>query len=769
MALYDVTNLTSGNQTDLNQIIDALSGNNDVGVIQAFAQISPPGALSAAINTSSGNLTGSYQYKVALLTGYWQGPAGTGTIHTQGNTSGGTTSNTVSPSAQQVNLTSIPVGGIGVVARVIYRTKANGSTYYQLVQINDNTTTSWTDTIADSALVTVMPTINTTGSYFSGDGSGLNPATISKAGVVKGSSSVLVAPDGTLSTNLYSVDSLFVQDLFGNTSVVLSGGVATKDGTVANQLDVTAADVYFSGGQHVNFAASQNGQFVTSVANTTYYLDYNSDGTTSWGTAHSTKAGYVPICQVTTDASGNISTVTDKRPTTVNLLTGAIGNVKFQNNVQASKFIGDGSQLTGITASQVGAIPTTAEAAANGVATLDATGNVPASQLGNVPVVPLASTTTPGKVQVSTAPVSGQNPVAVATTDPVYQNAARKDQANTFTANQTVNAILNATTLQQNGHVVWDNNNLPNPAQTNGSTFSDLVIGALMTSRLADQLQIGKNNTALSSASYAQGNIEVVTNDGSSPIIGFHREGYYAKAMYLHQDGSMRTMGSDGIDAKLWDSSNDGAGSGLDADLFRGLDAVTFNTDGGATGIAGTDLNTLTTTGFYNGNNLTNAPNGDTIDWFYIEVIRHVNTDGFCLQRATTLNASVDNVYYRLQKGGTWGAWKLMTSNLQTQPVASFSTTSTTYVTALSVTGKGRLLGLAGDAYTASEIIIDGVTVATSKYTDAALNTLAFSSNSSGWSPAGMFWDFTSSLQINIYTSNSSYATTIFYAYAKEV
>jgi hypothetical protein len=43
------------------------------------------------------------------------------------------------------------------------------------------------------------------------------------------------------------------------------------------------------------------------------------------------------------------------------------------------------------TAAQVGAIPTTAEGAASGVATLDGTTNVPLAQLGNVPAAPVAT------------------------------------------------------------------------------------------------------------------------------------------------------------------------------------------------------------------------------------------------------------------------------------------------------------------------------------------------------------------------------------------
>jgi len=54
--------------------------------------------------------------------------------------------------------------------------------------------------------------------------------------------------------------------------------------------------------------------FVTSVASTTYYLDFQPDGNYSWGTAHSTQENYLPIAEATTDSAGNIITVTDKRP-----------------------------------------------------------------------------------------------------------------------------------------------------------------------------------------------------------------------------------------------------------------------------------------------------------------------------------------------------------------------------------------------------------------------------------------------------------------------
>lgn len=53
------------------------------------------------------------------------------------------------------------------------------------------------------------------------------------------------------------------------------------------------------------------------------------------------------------------------------------------------------------------AIPQTEAGAANGVPTLDATGNVPASQLGNVPLVNDATTTVAGVLEAAKTPAAG--------------------------------------------------------------------------------------------------------------------------------------------------------------------------------------------------------------------------------------------------------------------------------------------------------------------------------------------------------------------------
>ncbi|MDE1904950.1 MAG: hypothetical protein KGH75_00685 [Rhodospirillales bacterium] len=127
----------------------------------------------------------------------------------------------------------------------------------------------------------------------------------------------------------------FEQDLF--TAFVLSGLVCTKDGTTANQLDVTAGTAFLLQADNTlrrrAQAASIGGQFTTSALSTTYYLDLNPDGTWSFATSHSGVSNYLAICHLTTDGSGNISTVTDARTLTTSLFTSGAGAINFPGAV----------------------------------------------------------------------------------------------------------------------------------------------------------------------------------------------------------------------------------------------------------------------------------------------------------------------------------------------------------------------------------------------------------------------------------------------------
>jgi hypothetical protein len=113
--------------------------------------------------------------------------------------------------------------------------------------------------------------------------------------------------------------------IFGTAhGVVMQGGVATKDGTQANKLDITAVTVLqrvTSTGyiDRVDLAASS---VTTSLASTTYYL-YVVPAATSFGWSTAAPTGdYVMLAQVSTDGSGNISTVTDQRPLAASLFSG---------------------------------------------------------------------------------------------------------------------------------------------------------------------------------------------------------------------------------------------------------------------------------------------------------------------------------------------------------------------------------------------------------------------------------------------------------------
>ena len=77
-------------------------------------------------------------------------------------------SKTCSGSNQSIPLTSIPVGPAGTTGRNVYRTKANTSTPFFLdcassPCIADNSTTTYSSSVADASLVTAPPITNTTG------------------------------------------------------------------------------------------------------------------------------------------------------------------------------------------------------------------------------------------------------------------------------------------------------------------------------------------------------------------------------------------------------------------------------------------------------------------------------------------------------------------------------------------------------------------------------------------------------------------------------
>ena len=115
-----------------------------------------PTSQPTATAGSAGALTGTYYYSVTYVT-------------SDGETEGCVPSGAVTVSSQRINLTGIPVSGDSrVIARKIYRTPAGAadSVLAQYVAtISDNTTTTYTDNLADGTLGAAVPKSNTTGGY----------------------------------------------------------------------------------------------------------------------------------------------------------------------------------------------------------------------------------------------------------------------------------------------------------------------------------------------------------------------------------------------------------------------------------------------------------------------------------------------------------------------------------------------------------------------------------------------------------------------------
>lgn len=116
-----------------------------------------PGIITAALKTpaAAGNVeAGAHRYRATFITA-------------DGETDGGLISAAVTVADKavngQVSLTGIPIGGVGVTQRKIYRTVASGSTYLYLATLSNNTATIYTDNIADASLGAECPAVNTTG------------------------------------------------------------------------------------------------------------------------------------------------------------------------------------------------------------------------------------------------------------------------------------------------------------------------------------------------------------------------------------------------------------------------------------------------------------------------------------------------------------------------------------------------------------------------------------------------------------------------------
>lgn len=71
----------------------------------------------------------------------------------------------------------------------------------------------------------------------------------------------------------------------------------------------------------------------------------------------------------------------------------------------------------------------------------------------------------------------------------------------------------------------------------------------------------------------------------------------------------------------------------------------------------GTDLNTVTACGLYNGNNFLHGPSGSWVNsWLYIRVTKHTHNNGWVLQEAIDFSGVISA--FRVQDAGVWKDWQ---------------------------------------------------------------------------------------------------------------
>lgn len=108
------------------------------------------------------------------------------------------------------------------------------------------------------------------------------------------------------------------------------------------------------------------------------------------------------------------------------------------------------------------------------------------------------------------------------------------------------------------------------------------------------------------------------------------------------------------------------------------------NNDGTAILLSdGSDLNNVTTPGFYNGSNLLHAPTGIWANSLkYIRVTKYTNNNGYVLQEAIDFNGVVSA--FRIQNNGSWGDWQYYAIQ---NTVANFTAINQTKVYKTTISG----------------------------------------------------------------------------------
>lgn len=239
-----------------------------MSVQQLGFSVASPAACVAAVGTVAGLLDTSavYGYKVTFVTGF-------------GETAGGANAAVTTNSSGSVALSSIPVSANGsVFARNIYRTEGGGAAYLLLTTLNDNTTTEYSDIIADAALGAAMPGFSTADSlqHFAGTVKIDKPLLKSVgAGITAGAGGTSAA-----AVQLSNEINIIATVATINDSVKLPGLNASLIGTfiTVKNLSANTARIYPFDGQEINLGGAD----VAVTIATTVALNFVAETASNW-------------------------------------------------------------------------------------------------------------------------------------------------------------------------------------------------------------------------------------------------------------------------------------------------------------------------------------------------------------------------------------------------------------------------------------------------------------------------------------------------------
>lgn len=324
---YEVTFVTASGETT--------PGSNSA-TATAVAGISAPGSAPTA-----GTFTGSAHYRYAYTF-----------VTTVGETTGSPTYIEVGPFGLAQDLT-FATGPAGTTARKLYRTADGGVQLKLLATINDNSTTTYVDSVADGTLGANIPTTNTT-----------NRGTIPVSNIPTGGPTVTgrklyrrFSTSGTwkLVTTISDNTTTTYSDTTANSS--LGAAAPSSNTATANRVSLTAIPI---GGASVTqrkvyrtVAAGSQLKLLTTVADntTTTYTDSTADASLGANVPTSDTSGLAqPNGQVT---AGSTSLIVAG----LSAFSASGGWAVIGNGQQVIRYTGVSSiALTGIPASGLGAI-----------------------------------------------------------------------------------------------------------------------------------------------------------------------------------------------------------------------------------------------------------------------------------------------------------------------------------------------------------------------------------------------------------------------------